>query len=169
MKSFFIILFSIFFLNSTCFAQNKRPVISPTASPTPEIPKVEENYRYNTTNKRDPFKPYNLASTPVPKEGNVLTSYSLGQLRLTAVAVSPQGERKAIVEDNQGRGYSISNGALIGKEGGKVINIEQDKLIIEINRIDFTGKELKELKELKINLSGPAGQIKAVDNTKKKK
>lgn len=169
MKNYFIISLCLFLLNQTCFAQNKKSQISPTATPTPEIPKVEEGYRYNPTNKRDPFKPYNLASTPVPKEGNVLTSYSLGQLRLTAVAVSPNGERKAIVEDNQGRGYTISNGALIGKEGGKVISIEQDKLRIEIKRIDFTGKELTEIKEVKINLSGPAGQIKAPDKSKKKR
>lgn len=169
MKNYLIIFFYLFFLNNTCFAQSKTPRISPTASPTPEIPKVEESYRYNSTNKRDPFKPYNLASTPVPKEGGALTSYSIGQLRLTAVAVSPTGERKAIVEDNQGRGYTISNGALIGKEGGKVISIEENKLIIETTRVDFTGKEIKEIKELKINLSGPAGQIQAPDKKKRKR
>lgn len=169
MKNYFFLFSSIFFL-SPCFAENTKPQASPSANPTVEIPQIEENYRYDPTNKRDPFKPFNFSATPVPKDGAAaVTSYSLGQLRLTAIVDSPTGERKAIVEDNQGRGYTLTIGSLVGKEGGQVTSIEPDKVIIEINSIDFTGKEHKSTQEMKIQLSAPSGQIKSQVKDKKKK
>lgn len=165
-----IAFFSILLLSRPIILlAEEKPNANPTASPTVELPQVEENYTYDPTNKRDPFKPFNINSTPDIKNGSPLTAYTLGQLRLAAVASSPTGEKKAIVEDSQGRGYTVTKGAFIGKEGGQIIEILDDKLIVEINKVDFTGKEHKSTQELKIHLSSPSGQIKSTDRNSNKK
>ncbi len=121
----------------------------------------EDSFTYDKTGKRDPFEPFDLAGTPVPTgPGNSVTAYTLGQLRLTAVVTGPSGEKKGIVEDSTGRGYTVSSGMNIGSEGGTVVSIEDDRLKIVIKKVDFTGKEVQNAVEMKINKAGPTGQSK---------
>lgn len=126
-----------------------------------------EEFVYDKAGKRDPFEPYDLSATPTGGPGGALTAYSLGQLRLTAVIVGPTGERKGIVEDDQGRGYTVSMGAAIGLEGGQVVSIENDRLKIVVTKKDFTGKELQNIVEMKINKAGGAQNAAASKNKKK--
>ncbi|MFN8389525.1 MAG: pilus assembly protein PilP [Bdellovibrionota bacterium] len=125
-----------------------------------------DDFTYDKTGKRDPFEPFDLSATPEPDvTGNSLTAYTLGQLRLTAVVVGPTGEKKGLVEDSTGRGYTVSVNDRIGKEGGTVVSIETDRLKIVVSKVDFTGKEVQNVVEMKINQAGPGGQTTA--NAKK--
>lgn len=124
----------------------------------------QEEFVYDKTGKRDPFEPFDLSATPSGGPGGALTAYTLGQLRLTAVVVGPTGEKKGIVEDDQGRGYTVSVGAAIGLEGGQVVAIESDRLKIVVTKKDFTGKEIQTISEMKINTAANA----AVNKAKKK-
>lgn len=126
----------------------------------PNTMQVDE-FIYDRTGKRDPFEPFDLSSSPEPVGGSSLTSYSVGQLRLAAVIVAPSGEKKGIVEDAQGRGYTVSEGTHIGTEGGVIVAIEPDRLKIVVTKVDFTGKETQTVQEMKINQAGPAGQKKS--------
>jgi len=116
-----------------------------------------DSFVYDKTGRRDPFEPFDFAATPVPVAGGTITTYTLGQLRLTAVVVGPTGERKGIVEDDQGRGYTVSNGTHIGSEGGVVISVEPASLKIVITKVDFTGKQTQSEVEMKINMGRATG------------
>lgn len=127
-----------------------------------------DDFTYDKTGKRDPFTPFDFSDQgTVIDPQSPLTSYSLGQLRLTAVVVAPDGSYKGIVEDNTGRGYTANVGTKIGKDKGEVVAIEKDMLKIVETHIDFTGAETSKVVEMKINFSGPAGQVKS--NSKKAK
>ncbi|MBP9838024.1 MAG: hypothetical protein KBC84_04855 [Proteobacteria bacterium] len=128
---------------------------------------VSELQPYDPKGKRDPFKPYVYSATPAPQKGGLLSNYSLGQLRLAAVATSPTGEKRALLEDDQGKGFTVGVGAIVGKESGVVKIIEDDKITIETKKIDFTGKEIINTIEIKANLRGSATQLK--NDPKKKK
>lgn len=119
-----------------------------------------DDFTYDKNGKRDPFEPFDLSATPEPVGGSSLTAYSLGQLRLTAVIVAPSGEKKGIVEDTQGRGYTVTEGTQIGNDGGVVVSIEADRLKIVVTKTDFTGQTTQNAVEMKINQAGPSGQNK---------
>lgn len=130
---------------------------------------VPEDFVYDKTGKRDPFEPLDLATKVEVVEGNSLTTLTLGQLRLTAVITAPSGEKKGIVEDATGRGYTVSVGTKMGLEGGEVVAIEPDRLKVIVTKVDFTGKSVQSVIEIKINQAGPSGQKKGLKDDKKKK
>ena len=134
----------------------------------PNTMKVDE-FVYDKTGKRDPFEPFDLSATPEPVQGSSLVAYTLGQLRLTAVLKAPSGENKGIVEDSQGRGYTVNVGTRIGSEGGVVVAIEPDRLKIVNTTVDFTGAETQTAVEMKINQAGPSGAKQPPKATDKKK
>lgn len=128
-----------------------------------------DEFTYDKTSRRDPFKPYDLAATPTSGPAGTLTSYSLGQLRMTGAMAGPRGEVKAIVADDQGKSYVVSEGMAIGKDGGVIVSIEEDRISIVETKVDFTGKETKKPAELKINAAAPSGKIQATDKKKNNK
>ncbi len=117
-----------------------------------------DDFVYDKTGKRDPFEPFDVSETPKPIEGSSLVTYTLGQLRLAAVLKAPTGENKGIVEDAQGRGYTVTVGTRIGSEGGVIVAIEPDRLKIVNTTVDFTGAETQTAVEMKINQAGPSGK-----------
>ena len=113
---------------------------------------VLDDFVYDPTGKRDPFRPFDMSPKAV-REGPLtpLERYGIGQLRLTAVLSSPDGGKTAIVEDAAGKGYTVKNGTKIGDQGGVVVNIEDDRLKILETKVDFTGTEVQNVVEMKIN------------------
>lgn len=102
-----------------------------------EAPPVE-SFTYDPTGKRDPFVPFDLGqSTGEIDPNNPLTGYEYGQLRLTSV-LAGFDEPVAVVENSAGRGFTVRKGTVIGKLGGKVIDIQKDRVIIleEITELD---------------------------------
>jgi type IV pilus assembly protein PilP len=125
-----------------------------------------DDFTYDKTGKRDPFEPFDFSATPAPTAGGSLTTYTLGELRLTAVVTGPTGEKKGIVEDAAGRGYTVTVGTAIGNEGGHVVSIDNDRLHILVTKTNFAGQEVQTPVEMKINQAGPSGQSKAKKKTK---
>ena len=114
---------------------------------------------YDASGKRDPFDQLDL-SEPVPEGATPLESYSIGQLRLTAVLLDLNSKPKAIVEDSHGHGYTVMEGTRIGKQGGVVVGIEKGLLKIVETKKDFTGREVQTAIEMKIQLSGSKKESK---------
>ena len=113
----------------------------------------EDDFVYDSTNKRDPFLPFDLAPK-INRDGNIspLEQYSLGQLRLAATLGDPNtGEMLGIVEDASGKGYTVRVGTKIGENGGVIVNVEKDKLKILETKVDFSGVETQNVIELKIH------------------
>lgn len=118
-----------------------------------QLAKVEDKdslYDFETRGRRDPFLPFDFSPATEPVTTRTpLEKYDLGQLKLTAI-LAGMDKPKAIVENAAGKGFSIEIGTKIGRNGGIVVAIEKEKVVIEERRIDFTGKEKTELVELKL-------------------
>jgi Tfp pilus assembly protein PilP len=59
-------------------------------------------------------------------------------------------EPTAIVENAAGRGFTVKRGAKIGPNGGVIIEILKDRLVIEETVTDFTGASKTTRTELTI-------------------
>jgi Tfp pilus assembly protein PilP len=114
------------------------------------FPKTDEDpYVYNASNRRDPFMPL-IATTPpavAQSEDRVdcppLQDFELASLKLTAIVWGDLG-RKAMFKAPNGRGYSVTEEMLIGRNCGRVRRIESNAVVIEERRRDAQGKVLKE-------------------------
>lgn len=108
-----------------------------------------DDFVYDPTGKRDPFQALDL-SEPAPTGATPLERYSIGQLRVAAVMTGFNGEKKAIVEDSQGRGYTVGIGTKIGSNNGVIVEILEDTVKIVETKVDFTGREVQNAIEMKI-------------------
>jgi hypothetical protein len=84
---------------------------------------------YDPVGRRDPFRPPRVGSAAGAEGRTPLQRYDVGQLRLVAVIYETKDPR-AVVEDDQGLGYIVKIGTLIGPNGGKVSAIERGKVVI---------------------------------------
>jgi Tfp pilus assembly protein PilP len=109
----------------------------------------EELYTYDASDRRDPFKPLIAATKPavVPTDDKLncppLQDFELASLKLTAIVWGDLG-RKAMFKAPNGRGYSVTEQMLIGRNCGRVRRIESNAVVIEETRKDAQGKALKE-------------------------
>lgn len=108
-----------------------------------------DDFVYDPNGTRDPFQPLDR-SEPELSGATPLERYTLGQLRMAAVLTGFGGEKKAIVEDTLGKGYTVGVGTKIGPNGGVIVEILDDTIKIVETKIDFTGKEVQNAVELKI-------------------
>lgn len=114
--------------------------------------------RYDPSGKIDPFVPL-VEDKPIIKSGLVkptipvrpaetlLEKIDLSQLKLTAIILRNKGNR-GLVQESSGRGHIIAENTYIGTRGGKVAEIEKNRVIIEEKAIDDFGKIIVEKKEL---------------------
>lgn len=115
---------------------------------------------YNPEGKRDPFRPFD----PEPAKGvdldkAPLEMYSIDDLKVTAV-VEVDGEPAANIQIPTGSGYLIKKGTKIGQNGGEVIEILADRVIVLETSSDFSGDEKTRKRELVISRSATNGRKK---------
>lgn len=129
-----------------------------------EAPPLEmPDYRYDPKGKIDPFKPFVRLELPTPSkkgpEKKKLTGHltplqrvALDKVRVTGIAGS-SSKRVAMVEDGGGggKGYLVYVGTLIGENGGKVIQILPDRVIVEEKLGESKGKEKSHRVALKLH------------------
>ena len=129
-----------------------------------EVPPLEmPDYRYDPKGKIDPFKPFVRLELPTPsKKGpekkkftghlTPLQRVALDKVRVTGIAGS-SSKRVAMVEDGggAGKGYLVYVGTLIGENGGKVIQILPDRVIVEEKLGESKGKEKSHRVALKLH------------------
>ncbi len=105
---------------------------------------AENAYFFDPAGKRDPFASFlQVVTSPESekKEDVFLTPlerYSLDQLRLVGTVIGP-GLQHALIEDDVGKGYTIRVGDRIGSEGGKVVAILKDRIVVEEVSQDVLG------------------------------
>jgi len=98
------------------------------------------SYRYNPEGKPDPFTPF-VEIVEEHKETVLLPPlerFALGEFRLTGI-VWTRNKKIAIVETPEGKRYILHRGTHIGINGGKVIEIRPDSVIVLENIKDFSG------------------------------
>ncbi|MGD8251865.1 MAG: pilus assembly protein PilP [Desulfobacterales bacterium] len=117
---------------------------------------------YNPDGKIDPFRPLfqkeeqeqptktiEKAKKKPERPRTPLERLDLGQLKLVAVVYS-NALKKALVEEDSGKGYVLELGTSVGRERGKVIEIQKDRVIIEQEFEDDFGDQVVKQKELKL-------------------
>ncbi len=115
---------------------------------------------YNADGKIDPFAPLiNTAAKKAPetaqqrKPRRILTpleKFDFSQIRLVAVIIAKSGNI-AMVEDSTHKGYTIRVGTYIGRNGGRVVKIENDRVIVKERIRNFKGEYIMRLQVLKLN------------------
>lgn len=110
------------------------------SKPAEKIASDEQpRYVYYSEGKRDPFE------SPLVKELNgdtpltPLQQFDISQLMLTGVVLGLDSPR-AMVKAPDKKSYILSIGTLVGKNGGKVIQINNDGVSVEEILKDFTGE-----------------------------
>ncbi len=140
---------------------DKKPiaVLSKTVD---EKKSLEEKFVYNPIGKIDPFEPL-VKAEPVSasvsmaikkKKSKIriprtpLERVDLSQLRLTGIIRASSGN-KAMVEEASGKGYVVAKGTYIGIHAGRVIQILNDRVIVEEEVEDSLGNLTIQKRELK--------------------
>ena len=97
---------------------------APAAEPARAV-EPEDDPPYDSAGRRDPFKPPRAVTATLSGEARTpLQRYEVGQLRLVAIIYEAH-EPRAVVEDDDGLGYILKAGTLVGANGGHVRTIER--------------------------------------------
>jgi Tfp pilus assembly protein PilP len=108
------------------------------------------DYNYDPKGRRDPFLPFDFAPNPDNLAAKTpLERYDLGQLKLTAILAGME-QPKAIVENAAGKGFTVTIGTKLGRNGGVIVSIDNEKIVVREKRFDFTGTEQSKDLELRI-------------------
>jgi type IV pilus assembly protein PilP len=117
--------------------------IAPTAkkkaaAPVAAATTTQVDYVYSSLNKRDPFRSFTSEKlgpvvggppTDVPECREPLCLVDLDEVLVVAV-VSGDANPLAMVEDRTGVGHIVRRNSRMGKQGGKVIQILRDCIVV---------------------------------------
>lgn len=130
----------------------------PEAQPEP-VDDHDEEYAYDPSGKRDPFRPLFLLRRPAAQTVEPMTPlqrYEIGQLRLVGV-VYDLAPPRAMVEDSSGLGFILTPGTAIGPNGGVVTAIRPRQVVVEEWQTDVIGQRHK--KEFVLELPADEAEL----------
>jgi len=142
--------------------QAPKPEAKAPAAPAAEAQakKVEQVALYDPRGKRDPFVSFIRASER--KKAGVDTTalpplqrYDLGELKFVGVIWTKKGAT-GLVEDAEGKGYSVTVGTRIGRSGGVVSRITEKEILVKEEFVGNRGEKI--LKESGIQLTTAGGK-----------
>jgi type IV pilus assembly protein PilP len=112
---------------------------------------------YNPAGKRDPFVPFIRVAKKGPDSSldtvPSLQRYELGDLHFVGV-IWGRGMARALVEDAVGKGYTVTVGTKIGRDGGVVTRITQDEIFVREVFRDYSGGRVERISSLKLKTGG---------------
>ncbi len=142
----------------------------PTALPAASAPTTQAeapewtkppDFMYSPQGKPDPFHPIiQTAPTEPSPEDELLRSLSPlervqpSQLKLVGILSRMNGQRQAMVELPNGKGYILQAGASIGRRQGKVTAITSTTVVIQETVVNVFGKKMKQDTILKLHQQG---------------
>ena len=136
----------------------KQPEAQPQKiEPTAEKGTEETPYSYDPTNKVDPFKSFITVREELQekearkKPRTYLETLDLSQLTISAIMLTKK-EDWALVRDSKGDGHVIKVGTPIGRRGGRVTEIHEDKVVVREYFKDIRGREKSRDSLLKLPL-----------------
>ena len=130
----------------------------------------KEKKFYSSEGRIDPFEPLvrpkqkkeslNTAEGQTQEKPRLiltpLMKLDFSQMRLVAVVMAESGNI-AMVEDSTHKGYSIRIGTYIGKNGGRVVKIDKNRVIIMEHIKNFKGEIVERSHILKLHKPGDEG------------
>ena len=127
------------------------------AKPSEAQPSKPSVVLYTSAGKRDPFMPFLKVE---PKEIRAgldkvppLQRYDLGELKFVGVIWGPRGAY-ALVEDAEGKGYTVTVGTKIGRGGGTVLQIRDGEMLVKEEFRDNTGAVTVRRVSMKLQSAG---------------
>ena len=142
-----------------------KPAPKAQASPQPASRKAEEPQKkaetaslYDPRGKRDPFVSFVREVTPQRGKNDLaavppIQRYELGELKLVGVLWTNKGA-KALVEDAEGKGYSVTTGSRIGRAGGVVTRITEKELFVREEYSGYQGEKMFRENTLQLTTAG---------------
>lgn len=123
----------------------------------PEAAKPADVVIYNPAGKRDPFVPF-LKVEPRALRAELenvapLQRYDLGELKFVGVIWGPKGSY-ALVEDAEGKGYTVTVGTKIGRGGGIVTRITDGEVLVKEEFRDYSGTKIVRESSMKLQNAG---------------
>lgn len=141
--------------------QAPKPEAKAPAAATGEAParKVEQVALYDSRGKRDPFVSFIKAEERRRAGAGAallppLQRYDLGELKFVGVIWTKAGAR-GLVEDAEGKGYSVTVGTRIGRSGGVVSRITGKEILVREEFVGNRGEKI--VKESGIQLTTAGG------------
>ncbi len=115
---------------------------------------MAETAEYTGDGKVDPFAPL-IKNEPVrvkepERPRTPLERLDYSQMKLVAI-VGRGTEYVAMVEEAGGKGYIVTVGTYIGRNGGVVSEIRNDRVIVHERVKDFKGDMITHTQEIKLN------------------
>lgn len=120
-------------------------------------PKPTATVFYDPAGKRDPFVPFLRVERTTARGmmGSLspLQRYDLGELRFVGMIWGPRGAH-ALVEDAEGKGYTVTVGTKIGRGGGIVTRITDGEILVKEEFRDYTGTKVVRESSMKLQTEG---------------
>jgi Tfp pilus assembly protein PilP len=142
--------------------KNKRPpkaAVEPVVQADPRSPdfaSVAGGYSYERGSMRDPFRSFEWEEKGrkalMGNDRGPLEQYDVNQMALLAV-VWNTGVARALVRDPAGKSYIVGTGTRIGKNDGRVTNINDNLVVVKETYVDFLGQETTKDIEMRIRRS----------------
>ena len=162
------LLIAVFFfvtLMAGCSEEAATPVKSKKAKAAAKAPKKvkaaavekatepkKEKFIYNSKGLRDPFVPLTAIERPLGDPNAPITplqKYDLAQYRLIGVVIG-RGEPRALVVSPDKKSYILKRGEKIGKNGGVVIDVTSESVLVEERYYDFSDTVRTRMQEIKV-------------------
>ena len=138
-------------------AQERPPSGPAVAAPgfmvTQQAGSHDNNYKYDPQGRRDPFEALIKEKPPAPpaptqlpgpvidpaRPRGPLERFDLSAMKLIGIVWGELG-RRAVIKAPDGKGYFVTVGMYMGQNGGRIIAIEEEQLVIEEKHRDQEGK-----------------------------
>jgi len=123
-----------------------------------ESPALAAEYHYDPTDKVDPFRSYVRRQVTFDPEGNAspLERFDLTQLSVMGI-IWGLDEPRALVRDPTGKGYIVRAGTPIGKNKGRILRIEDNKVVVKETYLDHLDRATTKEVDLELYVNGRKG------------
>jgi type IV pilus assembly protein PilP len=130
-----------------------RPV-KPAVAET--VPAAE--YHYDPTDKVDPFRSYvRRQVTFNPEESSSpLERFDINQLSVMGI-IWGVDEPRALVRDPTGKGYIVRAGTPIGKNKGRILRIEDNRVVVKETYLDHMDRATTKEVDIELYVNGRKG------------
>jgi type IV pilus assembly protein PilP len=115
-------------------------------------------YHYDPTDKTDPFKSYVRREVTLKDDetSSPLERFDLSQLIVMGI-IWGVDEPRALVKDPTGKGYIVKAGTPIGKNKGRILRIEDNKVVVKETYLDHLDRATTKEVELELYANGRNG------------
>lgn len=125
------------------------------AKATDEGDMIEVAYHYDPTDKPDPFRSWIRQERAIDDgTSSPLERFDLSQLEITGIVWSMDTPR-ALLKDPTGKGYIVNEGTPVGKNKGRIVRIDDNRIVVKETYVDFQDRATS--KEVEMKLYGKNG------------